>query len=496
MISCGESFLNRNSLTEISDDVFWKSKKDAELAVNGIFATLQERALYSGGLGGPLGLTIYDGLTDNAYAAWLFQGPKKFTQGSINVNDNLFWNLWRESYKGIVRANVAIENIEAMSEELISLDEKNLYLGQAYFLRSLFYLNLVIYFEDVPLILKPQTLEDAFVPVNTKEEVLTQLVADLEKAGAILPNEAPTNLLGYATKGSAFGLLARVNLLREDYPAVVNNANEVINLGYSLHPDYKELFTQKGEISNEIVFAVRFQQEGGFNTGELFSALYATTIKPMHQPTKNLENSYLCIDGLSIQDSPLYDPANDRLNRDPRLGASIYTEGDIILVEPLTVFKGNSHTTLGQSKYVRRQQENGVGIHMDGSQDFYVVRYADVLLMKAEAMVMTGNVSSEVNNLINEVRDRAGIAHVQEGLSASELLDVIKNERRTELALEGLRFFDLKRWGEMEQAYQRVANDGIKGYNPIFQPGRSTSFPIPQREIDVNDQLKQNPAWM
>ncbi|MCG8578459.1 MAG: RagB/SusD family nutrient uptake outer membrane protein, partial [Bacteroidales bacterium] len=134
-----------------------------------------------------------------------------------------------------------------------------------------------------------------------------------------------------------------------------------------------------------------------------------------------------------------------------------------------------------------------------GSQDFYLIRYADVLLMRAEALVESGSVGQEVYDLINTVRQRVNMPTVESvegnGLSQDQLREIIRHERRVELAFEGLRFYDLKRWGEMEEGYNRIAADAVKGYVPLYQGKKSEVFAVPQEELDVNKNLVQHPAW-
>jgi hypothetical protein len=127
-----------------------------------------------------------------------------------------------------------------------------------------------------------------------------------------------------------------------------------------------------------------------------------------------------------------------------------------------------------------------------------VIRYADVLLMRAEALAELGR-QDEAYPLVNQVRARVSMPTVEQvegtGLTQAQMIEVIRHERRVELAFEGLRFFDLKRWGQMPNAFQRIIADGTPGYAPVYLQGRSESLPIPLRELDVNKNLTQNTAW-
>jgi starch-binding outer membrane protein, SusD/RagB family len=501
-MGCSEDYLERTSLTAISENNFWRNASDAQLGINGVYAQLQSNALYGGSLNQALGMPMYDVIGDNAYNQYKWEGGGRFMEGTLDPTHFLFSNLWNTSYSGISRANIAIEQISQMNEEQISAEEKANYLGQAHFLRALFYFNIAVYYEDAPLITEYQSLEEAYVPKNTYAEITTKVVEDLEFAIENLPEQQATSLFGYATKGAAIGLLARVQLYNQIYDGpngVLTLTEQLLQLGYSLHPDYGELFSTAGEYSNEIVFSIRFLRGAESNNGETFSATFAGTPKVDSRPMPNLVDEYYCTDGLPITESPLFDPNNEGANRDPRTKATIYFPGDLFLTEPEKEYNGSGPTGYGHRKYIRRGPDaEGNAVFAQGSQDFYLIRYADVLLMRAEALVETGSVA-EAAELVNQVRARVNMPAVEEvegmGLSQAEMREVVRHERRVELALEGLRFMDLKRWGEMEAAFMRATNDNIGPYNPVYQGEKSQVFAIPQSELDVNANLTQNPVW-
>lgn len=496
---CSKQFLDKHSLTQIGDGNFWKTESDAKLGVNGIYDVLQDRALYSGNLNGTAGLTMYDCLGDNLHNNYKWEGPGDYMIGNIDPSNGLFQGLWRSLYKGVVRANVAITNIEKIPASLLPVASKNTYLGQALFLRALFYFNLAVYFEDVPLITKVQNLDEAYVPKNAAKDVMAQVISDLKTASTLLPNTYPTDQYGYATKGAALGLLSRVLLYNKDYQGVLDATQTIMGLGYSLNPSYAQLFTEAGERSPEIVFSVRFNQDVS-NNNELFSATFLGIPKVDQNPMPNLVRSYYCTDGKPITTSPLYNPSNQKANRDPRLTASVYFNGDIFLTDLNRVFTGNTPTTYGLKKYARTTSVSSTGISVfnPGGQDFIVIRYADVLLMRAEAMIELGQLAGAYP-LINQVRARVNMPSIETaegaGQSQTSLRDILQRERRVELAFEGLRFMDLKRWGQVQASYQRAAADNVAGYAVNYRAGKAEVFPIPLSEINANSNLVQNPVW-
>lgn len=499
-VGCKEDFLDRHSLTSINAATFWKTENDGILGINGIYDALQDRSVYSGNLNGYVGLPMYDNFGDNSYNAYKWEGPGIFMIANVDPSSKQLSGLWTSSYKGIFRANLALENIPNIPSKNISDVKKQVLIGQALFLRSLFYINLAVYYQDAPLILKVQNLDEAYVPKNTFQEIYTQVVKDLKTAVDMLPVSYPSDQYGYATKGAALGMLARIQLYNKDYQGVLDATNAMLTLGYSLNPNYSQLFTEQGEFSNEIVFSVRFLQDALSSNGETFSSTYAGIPKVDEQPMPNLVEDYYCTDGKPITTSPLYKANNEKANRDPRLTASVYFKNDIFILDLNRTFKGNTATSYGRKKYIKNLNTsvNGVPSYGVGGQDFIVLRYADVLLMRAEAMVEKNQLSG-VSALVNQVRARSGMPSVEsvEGtnLSQAQLRTIVRHERRVELAFEGLRFFDLKRWGQVEQAFQRAISDNIAGYAPIYQAGKSEIFPIPLEETQNNENLIQNPVW-
>lgn len=498
LASCSEDYLERGSLTQLAESNFWQNEKDAQLGVNGIYDALQDRLLFGGNLNAIAGIPQHDAFADNAFNNYKFEGPGNFVEGRADPAFPYFNSFWTALYKGIARANVAIENIGTIPDANISTEAKATLLGQARFLRALFYFHLAVYYEEAPLIDNFQTLEESYVGKNTYEELRAFIISDLKMAAEALPVAYPANQFGYATKGAALGLLARFELYNKNYGEVIRLTSEIMGLGYQLHPDYKQLFSEAGEQSKEIVFSVRFFQDQT-NNGETFSATYLGIPRVNMQPMPNLIDSYLCVDGLPITKSPLYKPAARKENRDPRLGSSVYFQGDIFLVHLNRAFQGNTATRFGQKKYIRDNvSDTGIGTDQPGGQDFYVIRYADILLMRAEALAESGQLQ-EVYPLLDQVRTRAKMPTVTAvngtNLSQEELIAMVKLERRSELAFEGLRFFDVKRWGEVEQAYARANADPVGPYNPVYRGRQSEVFAIPQSEIDANDQLVQNPVW-
>lgn len=504
---CTKDFTDKSSLVNIPEENFWKTEQDAVLAINGIYDVLQDRAMYSGSLNdGPSGLTQFDGLGDNCFNNYKFEGPGNYMEGNITPSHSLFAGLWASSYRGIFRANDALEKIPTIAS--ISDTRRTQLMAQVYFLRGLFYYNLAVHYGSVPMPLKNRDINERNIKKSTYAELTAQILSDLNLAVAGLPNSYPAAQFGYATKGAALGLLARFNLYNKDYQGVLDATATLLTMGYGLFNNYAQLFTEAtaAEQSNEIVFSVRFLQDAQSSNGEVFSATFLQAPRINMQPMPNLVKDYYCTDGKPITTSPLYNPgtpANNspqKLNRDPRLLASVIFRNDIFLTDLNRAFIGNTATGYGQKKYIRSTSVSPLGIQAfsPGGQDYYVIRYADVLLMRAEAFIELNQLASAYP-LINQVRARVSMPSIEsvEGpnRTQAELRDILRHERRVELAFEGLRYFDLKRWGQLQAAYATATSDAVAGYRPLFQSGKAGVFPIPESELNANWVIGQNPVW-
>ena len=206
---CNDDFLERSSRTQLAAGNFWLNGSDAQLAVNGIYDALQARVLYSGNLNATAGIPMHDCFADNAFNNYKYEGPGNFAEARLDPSGGIFDAFWTANYSGIGRANNVIENLPLIPEGSIDDETRNSLMGQALFLSALFYINLAVYFEEVPLILEVQDLEDAYVPKNSYDEIRNSIVSDLETAIGLLPDQHPADEFGYATRGAALSLLAR-----------------------------------------------------------------------------------------------------------------------------------------------------------------------------------------------------------------------------------------------------------------------------------------------
>ncbi len=476
IISVGLSFGCKKFLTvdpPYSQDVenFFQTPEDYDRALTGAYDMLQ---------GSFMTLWIGEIASDNSIAGGESvndtQGLHQIdnmTHGGVN---NELRNVLRWNYTGITRANYILEN-----KDNIDFVGKDHILAEAKFLRAYYYFELVKYFGDVPLIIdKRLGIDEALqIPRAPKAEVYAQIEKDFSEAAEVLNPIASQK--GRATKGAALSFLGKVYLYQNKFAEAATIFDEVINSGsYSLIPNYNDLFTVANENNSETIFDVQYTGLEGGSYGCLIclegnAAVGFQGIRQYNGPVYGDGNSY----NLPTQD--LYDAFSPI---DPRRGATILDIEAFIAAQPnsssITYAQGaGGHTGYYNNKYIKRQGEIGLPDNdLTSPVNYRVMRYADVLLMAAEAHYQTGN-TSKAQQLVNQVRVRAGVP----GLAVNSI-NVIYKERRFELSGEGLRFFDLVRTGQ--------AADFIQG----FIPGKHEVFPIPQVEIDLaGGSWPQNPGY-
>lgn len=497
LAGCSDDFLDRKSPNSLASDNFWTSEADAKMALMGCYSALQDPFLFDSD---PWtgGVTRLDYITDDGYTAWQWMAGAFIARGEHNSTSWLIGSFWDAAYRAIGRTNLVIARVPEIAD--IEEATANRIIAEAKVIRATVYNLLAMTYHDVPLITTPQTVEEADVPKNTRSEIYAFITEDVEGIIEYLPNpsEMDASEYGRINKGAGLAMLARIYLYNDQFSEAANAAKRVIDLGYySLAADYRDLFSVVNEKNNEIIFTVAFDRF--IDEGSSFAGYWGNDFIIHQIPLPNLAEDFYTIDGLPIDQSPLYDPLDPSANRDPRFGATLVSNGDTWKGETVTGIEGLYY----QRKYA---EESNNEDHFDSPQDFYVIRYADVLLMRAEALVRSGAYNeNEVIGFINQVRERVGMPRVEEvegtGLSQDELLEIIKHERRVELAFEGLRYFDLVRWEElddkyqwyMENEYQRIIDLGY----PDPRPRNFVSYkwPIPQDELDVNENLEQHSGW-
>ena len=484
--SCN-SLLDTDPSDQYTSDTYWADEGEYDAALTGCYNSLYNASAFFNG--------ETEMITPNSYAYNETNGTDAIVSGNALTTTGLFSLFWNGAYGGIGRANTLLDKIpDATFDE----SDINTMKGQALFIRALYYSYLVDYFGDVPLILSTPDESQGSLSRTPKEEVITQIVSDLDTAADLLPESYTSSAdVGRVTKGAALALKARILLYDEQWAEAAKAAKDVIDLEtYELYPDYRGMYMPDNENNVEVIFDIQYS-----SPDHMSSMDHVAYILNRPAPLKDLLDAYLMTDGKSIDDSPLYDPENPYENRDPRLHQTIacvgyYFNGKI--VTPNTFI----NTGFGQKKYTIYPDDETLENVSQGNSylNFIVIRYAEVLLTYAEALNESEDTpSSEVYSALNELRERPTVSmpDIEQGLSKDEMREVIRLERRVELACEGHYYSDIRRWKTAE-----VVNNGpICDYKGdtisyrSFNPERDYLWAIPQSEIDLNKNLEQNPGW-
>ncbi|MCY4562833.1 MAG: RagB/SusD family nutrient uptake outer membrane protein [Flavobacteriaceae bacterium] len=489
--SCTDEFLDKQPFAVTSSDAFFTSEQDALLAVNAAYEELKRFKH-----GGRNDVNAYDA-TGLMWSGNVHEHPdlvstfgivRTFT---IQPTDNLANHNWWRGYVGIQRCNQVIQNVSEI--ENIDSGVRDRIIGEAYFLRGLYYHYLTMWYGGVPIVdrlLDPGQEEDFVIPRSTKEEILALVKSDLEKAESMLPTSYSGDDVGRATRGAAKALLLKVLLWQKDYPAALAKAQEIEGMGYSLVDEYTSLFDGSNENSSESVFEIQFAAVTGENTGSSLSLIYGPNGEGM---VPNGGWGFV---------RPLPDLVNEYEEGDSRKSATVFEIGDTFTKNNGSVITFEDRvngTGFGTRKYVTDPPSGTtVGINY-APQNFHEIRYAEVILLYAEALLRNGQKDAAVEQ-INRVRARPSVdlPLLDPGtLTDQQAWEALYHEYRVELALEARFGYALRRWGIASEWYASKAGiDSPLTEFENFKSGKDEVLPIPQRQIDFSDgTLDQNPGY-
>ncbi|AEM72347.1 RagB/SusD domain-containing protein [Allomuricauda ruestringensis DSM 13258] len=443
---CSEDFTDLAPISNRNEADFYNAPEDFEVAINASYAGLQSTGVYGRGY-----WTMFEMRSDNTD-----QGPdatglarqyteiNSFTEDALNEQ---ITSAWSESYRVIANCNVILDRIPSIE---MDAPLQNRITGEALFIRSLIYYHLAIGFGNIPLQLTPYTSGDALVQVD-EITVLEQLVTDLATAEENLPVSYSGSEVGKATKGAAASLLAKVHLTLGNNTAAETVLRRIIaDYGYELLPDYADLWGVANENNPESIFEVQYIS-GGIGQGSLFTNDFS--------PSTDLQTG-----------------SGFGRNRPTVSIQEAYEEGDLRYEVSMGATYVNLEGETVEARHIRKYQSD-LAVENDSDTNFVVFRYADVLLMLAEALGET----PESYDLINTVRNRAGLADI-DASTPGTFEQKLLHERRVELAFENHRWPDLKRFGAT----------GLVPDAETFITSTRPYFFIPQREMDINPNFVQN----
>ncbi|OHX64583.1 RagB/SusD family nutrient uptake outer membrane protein [Flammeovirga pacifica] len=496
--SC-ESFLDDAKVqVDVDSNTYYKSIKDAEMAINAVYTPLHWYGLYK----------------RHRYLLDYMSGDMQTTSGATQLieyegfgfsptTSELIPKSWEASYTGIARANVVLDKVPSI-EVLTSEEERKAhYIGEAYFLRAFYYFNLVTLYGGVPIYDKPfdGNLSEEFLrPMrSTEAEVYALIETDLLKAIDMLKASYEGDNIGRATSGAAQALLGKAYLYQQKYNEARTALKKVIDgehAAYDLVP-FDQNFVKDFENNMESVFEVQFMGGVGspwpdYDTNQSSKANWVSTaISPFRfaNAIPSLE-----VDGYFNS----FPEENDIRRKYTIAKEGDEWSGEIITATPHIDNGWNNRTTERDENYiigVRKFAEDKSNPGFNQSPvNFRQMRFAEVLLMFAEAENEVNGPSADAYMAVNKVRQRAGVSDLATGLSNSEFFVELVHERRKEFTFEFQRFFDLVRWSKRPDAAS-LPDFAKPTYMPGFTPNKNELLPIPAVQIQQNPNLTQNPGY-
>ncbi len=466
MLSSCKKFLELTPGSQISSGNFYNKKADFDNALLGAYAT--ERGLYS------TSNILYSTelATDNAEISWSSPttDEMQFDQNALAPTNGQVGATWRICLSTIAQCNTILARIDQVDFDAASKDRIK---GETKFLRAFNYFYMVRLFGNVPLTDKefksPEEILSADLTLQPKEKVYDVIISDLASAETLLPAALNTDKTK-ASRATVKTLLGKVYLTQHDYAKAATKLKEVIDLNqYSLVSSYKTLFTNGNNNLSESIFEIEFVS--GKSLGNNYSALFTPAITSMAIFPNNLQGSGRIVPTLDMIRS--YEAGDQR--------KSVSVNDSVQLIN-------------GQKSYARYGLKlvdfRAVDL-ADGTVSFIVLRYADVLLMYAEALNEL-NTTSTALDYIKPIRARAGLTALPTTLDQAATRLALEKERRVEFLFEGHRWFDLVRTGRA----RAVLNAHYAGQGLSFTvEDYELILPIPQNEIDLNPAVKQNPNY-
>lgn len=482
LASC-DDFLTTTDPTKIDRNVFFQNQTQIEQALNGVYGQLQgitNTAYLWGEMASDNTCFDFNPNDRGGAAGW-----EAIEYGTVNPGNGEVSNLYNAHYSALYNVNYTLERLEGSQ---IDNAVKAPIEGQLKFFRAYYYFNLVRYFGDVVLLTYTLDSYNAAFELNRspQDEVYAQIIADLQDAVGKLPTSY-SGQAGRVTKGAALSLLGKVFLTLKRYDEAQTTLRQILTLGYSLVPDYADNYDPAKKNGPESIFEVQYQGDNDLGEHSNFTYLFAPRL------SGNVVTGFSTVvpNGRNTPTNDMiaaYEPNDKRKDISLKTG---YTRDDVFYPVPYVSKYNYPHTIAGRT-----------------NSNWPVIRYADVLLMLAEAINEASGPTSEAVGLLNQVRNRAGLSP-RNDFTKDTFRKAVLDERRVELAFENHRWFDLKRTltpaefasfmnahGAKEKANPTVTRGGI-GFSDldyVFED-HEVLLPIPALQIQINPKLTQNPGY-
>lgn len=500
-----------------TDITYWETNPNAAIeALNTCYTYLasMDELIYS------------EGMTDNAYSKQPNDATQNIGNGSFSTADSYVKLVWDSRYTGIRICNQLLENIDRVPN--LSNELKARYIGEAKVIRAYHYYELYTKFGAVPYTTKVMSIKESMTISRTsRSEVVSSILTELDEviSNNYLPFSYGSTDKGRITHWAALAIKAKIYLFESNWDKVKEITAEIIEKGeFHLFESYSGLFEINNEYNPEVILDAQYRP-----TSREHQMMYVFLPPSLGgyakiAPLQSLIDNYIMINGKAIHESGSnYDENNPYKDRDPRMKASViytgnsYTKSDgtnlIINCQSGEDSYGFASNSTPTGYYIKKYWDNTYRATLYSGLNPIIIRYADVLLMNAEASAELGVFDEKVWNLtIKPIRERAGFKN-QEALafpthaSSQDLKNLVRSERRSEFAFEGLRHKDIMRWRLAENVlngwcygfYTGDVSGADNGYvrieERLFDRSKHYLWPIPQAERDLNKNLEQNPNW-
>lgn len=515
--------LDLNPTNKFTDDTYWTSPEKASSLLSMAYRQMDS----------PDWVFRAERLSDNLYNGYGNDDVKVIGNGQANASTALFNSFWGDVYGGIKTTHTFLANVDRveMDESLIIRMK-----AEARFIRAHLYFQLTNWYGDVPFFTEDIDLETAkTISPTPQAEIVTWLHQELDEIAEILPTKAQYAAAdrGRVTCGAAMALNARIALNFNNWSKVKECTDKLINSTkygeYALFPNYQELFYRANQYNDEIILDIQYVTED--RTWSKISEFVPFSLSGVQFtvacPTQSLVNTYLMKDGSNRDESK--DAYEDR---DPRMDMTIIRHGSTIKPKEGSTYTINvdpndsnnkTNDIIGRENgtqtgyFYRKYYDPSPSAWTGGTSwecniNFVTMRYADVLLMYAEAMNELNEMNEETwNKTIKALRVRAGFDNTSAAMNypasgQNALRQIIRDERRVELALEGTRIYDIRRWKTAEvvlnEPFRGAKFDNSSGSlnhysygNNTFNKDRDYLWAIPRQQLTINPNLGQNPGY-
>ena len=495
LMGCSKDFLEKKNPNAVTTDDFWKTEADVLSALGATYNLLRN---VNTGYWGVRGVELSNGRGDDFFIRNDVKDLYSLSTFTNNPDNGVLNGLWEGAYQSIFRANQILERTDGIAG--IADEDKKQMKAEAMFLRALNYFILVTNFGDVPIRLTvPAGTEEYPIAKSPEADVWKQIETDLTAAAADLPLAWPAEWTGRATKGAALGYLGKAYVYQKKWPQAETTLQQLTQApyAYNLTANYEDNFTALRENNEESVFEIQIQDVGGANpwassgAGESIGVTTAQEFAPAQvsgwfeaYPTNKVLNEFK----KEMTKTGAFDP---------RMYATLVWQGQegTFYKKPISTFFPTEYAFTSRfKKYQNSQNENELrgtgGGNYTSNINERALRFADILLMYAEAVTMQGR-PADAYAPVKRIRDRANLADLPAGYTQDQMMAEIRHQRMIEFCREGLRFYDLKRWGLLQQ--ELTASDKV-GRN-FFVPKKHDYYPIPQPELDANGKMVQNSLW-